>query len=118
MKIKLDENLPDEVVELLRSAQHDVHTVRDESLVGAEDDVVFQAACREQRLLMTQDLDFSDVRRFRPGTHPGIVLIRIQQPSRSRLVARIRETLRHHSIESWAGCFVVLGEIKIRIQRP
>jgi hypothetical protein len=29
----------------------------------------------EGRLFVTLDLDFSDVRRYKPGTHPDILLI-------------------------------------------
>lgn len=76
MKIKLDENLPDELADLL-AADHDVHTVRGESLAGRDDRTVFAAAVRERRVLITQDLDFSDLRHFKPGTHPGIVLVRL-----------------------------------------
>lgn len=36
MKIKLDENMPVALAELLRSAGHDVETVRDENLSGAD----------------------------------------------------------------------------------
>lgn len=68
MKIKLDENLPAELAHVLRALQHNVHTVQDEKLVGRDEDVIFRAAVAEDRLLMTQDLDFSDIRRFRPGT--------------------------------------------------
>src|SRR5688572_17247462 len=76
MKIKLDENLPTDLVPLLTAFQHDVHTVHGESLVGQADHVVFAAAVAEARLLITQDLDFSDIRKFGPGTHPGIILVR------------------------------------------
>src|SRR6185437_3281728 len=82
MKIKLDENLPNELAELLALHQHDVDTVREESLTGRDDAAVFDAACADDRTLMTQDLDFSDIRRFKPGTHPGIALIRLRHPSR------------------------------------
>lgn len=118
MKIKLDENLPTEVATLLNARGHDVHTVRDESLVGHDDDTVFQAATTEGRLLITQDLDFSDVRKFKPGNHPGIVLIRLRDPSRRRLIEQMRQVLDTESIDSWAGCFVVISDRKLRIRHP
>jgi predicted nuclease of predicted toxin-antitoxin system len=118
MKIKLDENLPQELADLLRSQQHDVHTVPEELLVGRDDPTIFAAAVNEGRMLFTQDLDFSDVRRFRPGTHPGIVLIRLRDPSRRRLIERVRQTVRLVSIDSWAGCFVVMSDRRLRVRRP
>ncbi len=90
MKIKLDENLPSALSELLSVLGHDVDTVVEECIAGKHDDVVWEAAQRSGRLLVTQNLDFSDIRRFRPGTHCGIVLVRLRVPSRAALVERIR----------------------------
>lgn len=118
MKIKLDENLPAEVADLLVAQQHDVHTVPGEQLIGQHDAVIFRAALVEGRLLITQDLDFSDLRRFRPGTHPGIVIIRLRDPSRRKLIERLKRIIEVENIEEWAGCFVVIGDIRLRIIRP
>jgi len=118
MKVKLDENVPIEVAELLTAHGHDTHTVAGESLAGREDAIIFQAAIAEGRLLITQDMDFSDVRSFKPGTHSGVVLIRVRDPSRRRLIERMRQVLRCESLESWARCFVVIGDRKLRVRRP
>jgi predicted nuclease of predicted toxin-antitoxin system len=118
MKIELDENLSSEMADLLIVHGHDVHTVPEESLAGCEDPIIFDAALREGRLLLTQDLDFSDVRKFKPGNHPGLVLIRLRDPSRRRLVSRMEQVLRIETIEQWAGCFVVVSDRKLRGRRP
>jgi predicted nuclease of predicted toxin-antitoxin system len=118
MKVKLGENLPVELVDLLAAQCHDVQTVPGEALAGRPDGVIFRASLSEGRLLMTQDLDFSDVRRLKPGTHPGIVLIRLREPSRRRLVERVRKVLAADSTDTWARCFVVISDRKLRIRRP
>ena len=118
MKVKLDEDLPTELADLLSAGGHDVHTVPGESLAGRDDGAIFRAATGEGRLLLTQDLDFSDVRQFAPGTHPGLVIVRLRDPSRKRLVARLRQVLATESVESWAGCFVVISDHKLRVRRP
>ncbi len=58
MRIKLDENMPAALVQLLQSAGHEVLTVADEELSGASDQDVLSAASSEGRLLMTFDTDF------------------------------------------------------------
>jgi hypothetical protein len=68
MKIKLDENLPHQLAALLADLGHQVHTVFEERLVGRDDMDIGEAAQRESRFLITQDLDFSDARRFAPGS--------------------------------------------------
>lgn len=116
MKLKLDENLPVELTQ--RLSGHDTDTVAAEALTWREDRRVFAAAVCEDRPLITQDLDFSDVRHFRPGTHPGIILIRLRDPSRRRLLERITQVFATQDIERWAGCFVVVSDRKLRVRRP
>lgn len=117
MKAKLDENLPLQIASRLRSFGHDVHTMPDEGLSGCNDAVLWHAAQREQRLLITQDLDFSDARRFAPGTHHGLILIRLHSPSRLRLVERVEEIFRDEAVAGWSGCFVVVTDQKVRVRR-
>jgi len=66
MRIKLDEDLPIGLSPLLGKLSHDVSTVRDEGLDVRPDSDIWQAAQREARFLITQDLDFSDLRTFVP----------------------------------------------------
>jgi len=63
MRIKLDENLPQRLEERLSAAGHEVDTVPEEGIAGRNDEVVWQSAQEAGRFRITQDLDFSDVRR-------------------------------------------------------
>jgi len=49
-----------------------VDTVPQEALTGRPDSVIWACTQEAERLLITQDLDFSDVRRFAPNAqwHP------------------------------------------------
>ena len=117
MKVKLDENLPVSLSVILSSLHHDVHTVADENLSGRSDREVWDAAQLDNRFLITQDLDFSDLRRFVPGTHCGILLVRLRSPDRESLVRRVRDVFEHEEVSRWAGCFVVATERKVRVVR-
>jgi|SRR5689334_12287301 len=118
MKIKVDENLPLRVSTLLSGLGHDAHTVHDERLTGRPDDEIWQAAQAESRFLLTQDMDFSDLRSYAPGSHHGILLIRLQSPRRRDLAERILQLFREEQVSKWVGCFVVATERKIRILKP
>jgi predicted nuclease of predicted toxin-antitoxin system len=118
MKIKLDENLPADLAPELAKLGHEAHTLDDEGLSGARDSEVWEAAQSEQRFLITQDLDFSDVRRFAPGTHPGVLLVRLSNPSRRALFSRVLTLFQEEAVGSWVGCFVVATDRKVRIRRP
>ena len=118
MKIKLDENLPQRLVSILNRLGHDTDTVQHERLVGREDGVVWAAAQKAGRLLITQDLDFSDIRRFQPGSHHGLLLIRLHEPGRMTLLKRVQALFETEKVEAWQRCFVVVTDHKIRISSP
>jgi len=118
MKVKLDENLPESLVLTLGALGHDVDNVRIEGLSGQPDADIWQAAQTAERFLITQDLDFSDIRKFSPGSHHGLMLVRLRVPGRLALAARIAGLFRDEATESWARCFVLLTDHKLRVHRP
>jgi len=71
VKVKLDENLGQAHAELVRAAGYVAARVTEQGLSRAKDPAVWQHVCDTGRFFITLDLDFSDVRRFVPGTHPG-----------------------------------------------
>ena len=118
MRIKLDENLPVRLVSVLTELGHDVDTVPSERIAGKDDAVVWQAAQAGQRFLVTQDLDFSDVRKYTPGTHHGLLLVRLPQPGRLALFEKIATLFLVEDVESWVGCMVTATPHKVRVRRP
>jgi predicted nuclease of predicted toxin-antitoxin system len=118
MRIKLDENIPASAVARLRSSGHDADSVLEEGFGGREDDAVWEAAQTEGRFFITQDLDFSDVRRFAPGTHHGVMLVRIPEEEQPRLPDYLASWFSTGDSASWAGAFVVATPHKLRVTRP
>ncbi len=80
MRALLDEQLSPQIAVLLRKAGCDVDAVADrDDLVGRSDRIVFEAACREGRAVVT-----NNIKDFRPlaaeflaqgGLHSGLVLL-------------------------------------------
>jgi len=99
VKLKLDENLPETLLVELAALNHDTDNVRQEGLAGHDDSEVWTAAQASGRFLITQDLDFSDVRRFKTGTHHGLLLVRLPDAGRSTLTRRIIEVFRREDVE-------------------
>lgn len=117
MNIKLDENMPLRIASMLSDLGHPTDTVPQEGLRGREDTDVWTAAQKASRFLITQDLDFSDIRRFVPGTHHGLLLVRLRDPGRNALTQRVQTIFQIEDVENWKTCFVVATERKIRIRR-
>jgi predicted nuclease of predicted toxin-antitoxin system len=116
--VKLDENLGRSHVALLRQAGYTADRLHDEGLSGAKDDIVWQHVTAEGRFFITLDLDFSDVRRFAPGTHPGILLLRSRARGRQAVLDVLSRVLRDHASQTLAGCLAVADESHTRVRRP
>jgi predicted nuclease of predicted toxin-antitoxin system len=116
MRAKLDENLPVEAAELLRTAGWECDTVDEEGLAGADDPIVAARCQAEARVLFTLDLDFADIRAYPPSEYVGIVVLRPVEPSRRQaleLVGRVLPVLSEEWTEHrlW---IVEPGRVRIR----
>jgi predicted nuclease of predicted toxin-antitoxin system len=118
MKIKLDENIPIGLLETLCKLGHEVDSVLSEGLQGSNDDCVWSATQEAGRFLITQDLDFSDLRKFVFGSHCGILVVRLREPGRLALINRVLQVFDAEDVETLTGCFVVVTDHKIRVRRP
>jgi len=116
VRIKLDENLPIGLVPALTELGHAVDTVREEGLTGQDDAAVWSAAQKDRRFFVTQDLDFADARRYAPGTHTGILVLRLHEGDIHALSERVLTLFTTEPVETWAGCLVVATDRKVRVR--
>ena len=92
-------------------------SVKEANLRGKSDDEVFAYAVARGRILITRDLDFSDVHRFRLGSHPGLIVIRLPIETSRTVVAEILAMrLKKLSDADLLGNLVVLSSASVRIR--
>jgi hypothetical protein len=96
---------------------HDVDTVISEGLTGKDDTVVWSAAQNEGRFLITQDIGIADARAHSPGTHHGVMLVRLREPGREAIVSRVAALFESEATQEWAGSVIVATERKLRVRR-
>ena len=109
MRFKIDENLPVEVVELLTTGGHDAVSVVSQGLGGTDDPEVATICNSEDRCLLTLDTDFSDIRVYPPGSHPGIIVFRLAKQDKLSILAvtsRLLITLASRAVDGalWPRC--------------
>ena len=116
MRLKLDENLPASLVPRLEEHGHDVTTVLQQELGGTPDEQLACVCTGEQRALVTLDRGFGDIRRYPPGTHAGIAVLRIVDqsiPSIERIGASLARLLADRDI---TGQIWIVGADRVRIR--
>jgi predicted nuclease of predicted toxin-antitoxin system len=117
VKLKLDENIPQSAARRLAALGHDVDPVLDEQLGGRSDEDVSAAAQAEGRFLVTQDLDFSDTRKFEPGKHAGVLIVCLPDSEQWRVSDHLVGRLSDPDEHSWERCMVVATLRKERVSR-
>jgi len=118
VKLKRDENLSRHLAKALSTYGHDVDSAASEGLLKQPDEVIGEAARTSERLLLTLDLDFADVRKYPPGSHPGIILFRPTSLG-FRAVNRFVETfVRDADLNDLRGCLVIVDPKRVRVRRP
>jgi len=95
MQFKLDENLPPSATELLRSLGHDVMTVYDQGLKSCTDPEVLAACQGEGRILLSLDLDFSNILVFPPERYAGLIVLRLHKPGPKAVLSLLGRVLPH-----------------------
>jgi predicted nuclease of predicted toxin-antitoxin system len=117
VKLKLDENLPVSVA-ILEGAGHDVDTVISEGLSGAPDPDVVAAATADGGILVSLDRGLGDIRTYPPGSHVGIVVLRLTDQSPATVTRAITDLATLTDPATLTGAVVVLQRGLLRIRHP
>jgi predicted nuclease of predicted toxin-antitoxin system len=115
--VKIDENLPRQIAEMLSVRGHDAAAVPEQGWQGAPDDILWPRIQDERRWLMTADKGFADLRRHPPGSHAGVILLRSQEESRQAYLELAEIALERLELEEIAGSVVVVTSRGVRIRR-
>lgn len=118
MRIKLDENLSRHLKPRLAALKHDVATVADEELLGKPDVRIAATARRARRMLLTLDVEFGNLRKYPPGTHPGIILFRPRRYEAIGVARLVEHFVRTTDLAPFAGCLVVVEPTRVRVRYP
>jgi predicted nuclease of predicted toxin-antitoxin system len=118
MKLKLDENLSRHLKPVLAGLGHDVLTAADENLLSHPDTAIAATASREERILLTLDIEFADLRKYPPGTHPGIILFRPPSFGPNLVNTFIADFIRAADLSKFSSCIAIVDHTHVRVRSP
>lgn len=113
----IDEDLPRTLAAELTAAGFPASDVRDVNLSGTPDPLIFQYAQQHRLVLVSADVEFGNVMLYPPGTHAGIILMRIPNEIASpALRARVVQFVKTVPADRWRGRLFVVEPDRIRIR--
>lgn len=115
MLFKIDENLPVEIADMLVKAGHDAKTVNEQQMTGVKDLVLSEACRREQRVLITLDMDFADIKAYPPDEMSGIIVLRVRSHSKKYIMEVLSRVIAFMQSEPVNRRLWVVEESRIRI---
>jgi predicted nuclease of predicted toxin-antitoxin system len=115
--VKVDEDLPADIADLLRAAGLDATTVYTQGHAGLPDDELWPLVQQEQRMFLTADKGFANALVHPPGSHQGIVLFRLPRESRAGYIRLAEFLLAELKLDDIAGAIVVVAPDAIRVLR-
>jgi hypothetical protein len=116
VRFKLDENLPIELLDDLRTAGHKADGLRDEGLLGAPDDAVLDLARRENRILLTLDKGIADIRAYPAEGPRGHCPVPSSGADRGVTLLFIRRHLAYLFQHELSGRLLVITDRGIRLR--
>ena len=116
LRFLTDEDVPRSTARVLRDAGFDALDMRDVGLRGKSDTEVFEYTQRENRLLITCDMGFSNILNFPPSENHGILVVRVPDSESIdtfnrevlRAVQEVGDNLSHHL------AIVEVGKVRLR----
>lgn len=115
----LDQNIPESIapwLEELNLGLSAIH-VNNLSMAKASDAAIFEIAQKEQYLILTFDEDFADRRIYPPGSHYGIIRLRVWPTTIEEIQSALLRLLNQFSIQELYGALVIIDRSRIRVRQ-
>jgi predicted nuclease of predicted toxin-antitoxin system len=117
MRFLADMGVSQRVVEWLRAGGHHAVHLREEGLQRLPNGEIFQKAGREQRVVMTFDLDFGEILAASGGQIVSVIWFRLRNTRADNVIRRLDDVLAQSSADLLQGAIVVVEDSRHRVRR-
>lgn len=116
IKFFVDECINIDIILALRQKGVDVLTVKDAGLTGSDDEIVYNFAKDNHRVLLTFDRGFGDIFRFNISKSAGVIIILVNQMAYFEIADILFAFFLEIGKGNIRGKLVIIGKSKIRIR--
>jgi len=117
LKFLADMGISPETVSWLRSRGHDAIHLHEEGLDRLPDPEVLEKARREGRILLTHDLDFSQLLALSRAASPSVIVFRLADMRPESVNRHLEQVLQQAREDLAQGAIVSVREGQIRVRR-
>ena len=117
MLFKIDENLPVEIAQILINVGHDALTVYDQKMKGAADHDLAGICQKENRILVSFDIDFADIRTYPPSQFSGMIIFQLKRQDKPHVLSVFSSLLPFLNTEQIDRRLWIVEEDRIRIRK-
>ena len=117
MRIVADLHISPRTVEFLRLLGHDVVRVGEVLNASTPDETIVHWAAEQNRTILTQDLDFTDIIALSGQTHPSLVVLRLSSSRIEHVNSVLERALPGLEADVIAGAIISVRDERIRRRR-
>jgi len=117
MRFLADMGISKRVAEWLRANEHDVVHLQDRGLHRLPDGQIFELAAKEQRTILTFDLDFPEIIALSKSKTVSAIVFRLNNTTTSFVIQRIARVLADTAAELEQGAIVMVEDGRQRVRQ-
>lgn len=117
MRVLADAGISPSTVEFLRKLGHDAIHVRDLEMQRATDREIIDRARRDERIVLTFDLDFGELLALGVQNRPSVVLFRLEDETADSVNRRLAPVLAEQSAALESGALILVEDARYRIRK-
>ena len=117
LRFLVDMNLQSKIVTNLQQQSWDVLRVSQVLPMDAEDSKILEFARQQNRVIITQDLDFSALLALGGYEKPSLITFRLSMPDSEMITRKLLDIVPHIEDRLAEDCAVTIDDRSVRVRR-
>ena len=117
VKFLVDECVGLPTIILLRKLGYSVITAKEANLEGKSDLEILKWAIKKRRILITEDLDFSNISLYPPKLHWGIIILRFRHSLEDEIHNTLIKLLQELKPNDFKKTLIIVDAEKYRLRK-